>query len=125
MLSNPEICRYLAPPLFPAVHAGLTGGIRLRPLPRSRSLSFAIRGRHTTAAVPFRSGSTGPTEVINSLVLNGVSDGSCLPEDSVFWQLPIRSLSGWVSLLFVYAVGVHFRGCRHVLDESVGYYREQ
>ena len=58
---------------------------------------------------------------LNSLVLNSMSDGGRFPVDSAFWQLPICSALGWVSSLLVYAVGVRFRGCRHVLDGSAGH----
>ena len=101
---DPGICRFLGPLPFPAVHAGLPGGIRFHPLPQSRILGLELE---TDIQPPLylldrvarvRRG-------LNSLVLNGMSDGSRFPVDSTFRQLPIRNPSGWVSLLFVYAVG--------------------
>ena len=42
MLCDPGICQFLGPSLFPAAHAGLIGGIRFRPLPRSRLSGFVF-----------------------------------------------------------------------------------
>ena len=123
VLSDPGICQFLGPPLFPAAHAGLLGGIRFRPLSWSRILGLEPE-TDTQPPLCFLDRVARVRRRLNSLVLNGVSDGGRLPADSTFWQLPIRSLSGWVSLLFVYAVGVRFRGCRHALDGLAGH-REQ
>ena len=59
-----------------------------------QALGLCILDRLTTAALPVRLVSTGSTGVINSLVLNCVSDCGCLPEDNAFRRLPIRNPSG-------------------------------
>ena len=123
VLSDSGICRFLGPPLFPAAHAGLPGGIRFRPLLRSR-ISGLESETDTQPPLCLLDRVARVRRRLNSLVLNGVSDGSRFPADSAFRQLPIRNLPGWVSLLFIYAVGVRFRGCRLALDGSAGH-REQ
>ena len=123
MLSNPGICRFLGPPPFPAAHVGLPDGIWFCPLPRSRISGWESE-TDTQPPLCFLDQVALVRRKLNSLVLNSVSDGGRFPADSAFRQLHIRNPPGWVSLLFVYAVRVRFRGCRHILDGSAGH-REQ
>ena len=91
LLCDPVICRFLGPPLFPAAHAGLPGGIRSDLYRGAGSRALYSRPTHNRRCAHLIG---RPTWVINSLVLNGVSDGGCLPEDSAFRRLPVRSPFG-------------------------------
>ena len=123
MLYDPRICWFLGRPLFLAVHAGLPGGIRFHSLSWSRILGLEPE-TDTQPPLCFLDPVVWVRRKLNSLVLNSLSGGGCLPTDSALRQLPICNPSGWLSLLFIYAVGICFRGCHHVLDRSAGH-REQ
>ena len=90
VLSDPGICRFLGPPLFPAAHAGLSGGIRFRPLSWSRILGLEPE-TDTQPPLCFLDRVARVRRKLNSLVLNSVSGGGRLPTDSAFRQLPIRN----------------------------------
>ena len=84
MLCDPGICWFQGPPLFPAIHAGLPGGIRFRPLSWSRILGLEPE-TDTQLQLCFLDRVARVRRKLNSLVLNSVSGGGCLPKDSAFW----------------------------------------
>ena len=102
MLCDPVDMSVLGPRLFFSCICGLSCGIRFRPLLRRWFSGFVFESDTQLPLCPLDWSTAG---VLNSLVLNCVSQDGCLPDDSAFRRLPIRSPSGWVSSLFVYGDG--------------------